>query len=258
MLESRDGTVWLASMQAGLLKIDREHKQIISYHNHPADNESLGSDDVISIFQDKEGNIWVCLQETEPYFFAERAQSVFKSFRLARQSGQSPCLFRKESTQRELLDVNEVVQEMIVLLRAEASRYSIAIDGDLAHEPPRITADRVQLQQVLMNLMLNGIEAIKGMGAPGKLTVKLLKQAENHQVLISVTDTGVGLPPEKVGQIFNAFFTTKPGGTGMGLAISSGSIIESHGGRLWATSNAGSGATFQFTLPSKVTAHDVA
>jgi signal transduction histidine kinase len=165
-------------------------------------------------------------------------------------------LFKKESTQRELLDVNEVVQEMIALLRAEASRYSIAIDGDLAHEPPRITADRVQLQQVLMNLMLNRIDAIKGMGAPCKLTVKS-RQAENHQVLISVTDTGVGLPPEKVEQIFNALFTTRPGGTGMGLAISR-STIESHGGGLWATSNAGSGATFQFTLPSRVTAHDVA
>jgi light-regulated signal transduction histidine kinase (bacteriophytochrome) len=165
----------------------------------------------------------------------------------------SILLLRK---QLPLQDVSEVVQEMIALLRAEASRYSIAIDGDLAHEPPWITADRVQLQQVLMNLMLNGIEAIKGMGAPGKLTVKS-QQAENHQVLISVTDTGVGLPPEKVEQIFNALFTTKPGGTGVGLAISR-SIIESHGGRLWATSNAGSGATFQFTLPSKVTAHDVA
>jgi signal transduction histidine kinase/ligand-binding sensor domain-containing protein len=165
-------------------------------------------------------------------------------------------LFKKESPQRELLDVNEVVQEMIALLRAEASRYSIAIDGDLANEPPRIMADRVQLQQVLMNLMLNGIEAIKDMGAPGKLTIQT-QQAEDHQVLISVTDTGVGLPPEKEEQIFNAFFTTKRGGTGMGLAISR-SIIDSHGGRLWATSNPGSGATFQFTLPGKVTVHDVA
>ena len=91
MLESRDGTVWLASMQAGLLKIDREHKQIISYHNHPADNESLGSDDAISIFQDKEGDIWVCLQETEPYFFAERAQ-VFANFTYQRGSLVNPLV----------------------------------------------------------------------------------------------------------------------------------------------------------------------
>ena len=118
-----------------------------------------------------------------------------------------------------------------------------------------IMADRVQLQQVLMNLMLNGIEAMKDIGV-GDLTIKS-QQHDNRQVLISVGDTGVGLEPDNAEQIFNAFFSTKPQGTGMGLPISK-SIIESHGGRLWATSNSGPGATLLFTLPSEVTAYRAA
>jgi len=162
-------------------------------------------------------------------------------------------LFKKGPPQRESLDVNEVIQEMIALLRSEASRYSISIRGELANDLPNIMADRVQLQQVLMNLMLNGIEAMKDMGSGGELTIKS-QQHDNRQLLISVGDTGVGLQPELAEEIFNAFFTTKPQGTGMGLPISR-SIIESHGGSLWATSNSGPGATFQFTLPIEVTAH---
>jgi C4-dicarboxylate-specific signal transduction histidine kinase len=162
-------------------------------------------------------------------------------------------LFKKGPPQRESLDVNEVIQEMIALLRSEASRYSISVRGELANDLPNIMADRVQLQQVLMNLMLNGIEAMKDMGTGGDLTIKS-QQHDNRQLLISVGDTGVGLQPELAEQIFNAFCTTKPQGTGMGLPISR-SIIESHGGRLWATSNSGTGATFQFTLPIEVTAH---
>ncbi len=152
--------------------------------------------------------------------------------------------------------MNEVIQEMIVLLRSEAGRYSISIRGELANDLPNIMVDRVQLQQVFMNLMLNGIEAMKDMGTGGELTIKS-QQDDNRQLLISVGDTGVGLEPEQAEQIFNAFFTTKPQGTGMGLPISR-SIIESHGGRLWATSNSGPGATFQFTLPSEVTARQAA
>jgi PAS domain S-box-containing protein len=150
--------------------------------------------------------------------------------------------------EHELLDVNELVGEMLVLLRSEANRYSINMRTDLASELPTVTADRVQLQQVLMNLMLNGIEAMKDTG--GELTIKT-ELGQDGQLLISVSDTGVGLPVDKTDQIFNAFFTTKPQGSGMGLAISR-SIIESHGGRLWANANNGRGATFQFTLPAEV------
>jgi len=164
-------------------------------------------------------------------------------------------LFKKDAQQVELVDVNELIQEMIVLLRSEASRYSISIRSELAEDLPRVKADRIQLQQVFMNLMLNGIEAMKDIGTSRELTIK--SQRDNRQLLISVSDTGVGVQPEVTEQIFNAFFTTKPQGIGMGLPISR-SIVESHGGRLWATAHSGRGATFQFSLPSEVARHHAA
>ena len=157
-------------------------------------------------------------------------------------------LFKKGAPQTNLVDVSEVIQEMVVLLRSEASRHSVSILTELSEDLPRVMADRVQLQQVLMNLILNGIEAMQDTKSEGQLTIRSL-MAEPDQLLISVSDTGVGLPREQADQIFNAFFSTKTQGTGMGLSISR-SIIESHGGRLWATSNSGRGATFNFTLPS--------
>ena len=156
-------------------------------------------------------------------------------------------LFKKGESQRSSVDVNEVIQEMISLLRNEAARHAISIHTELVSELPKVNADRVQLQQVLMNLMLNGIEAIGEGNVAGHLTIKS-QQNPQGQVLISVSDSGIGLPPERVDKVFDAFFTTKPQGTGMGLSISR-SIIESHGGRLWATGNSDRGATFQFTLP---------
>jgi PAS domain S-box-containing protein len=160
-------------------------------------------------------------------------------------------LYKKSSPQRELVAVNEVVREMFALLRGEANRYSIVTRAELAPDLPRITADRVQLQQVFMNLMLNAIEAMKDTG--GELTIKT-ELGQEGPLLISISDTGVGLPAENADEIFNAFFTTKPEGSGMGLAISR-SIVESHGGRLWATPSDGRGATFQFTLPQQRAAH---
>jgi signal transduction histidine kinase len=157
-------------------------------------------------------------------------------------------LYKKTLPQRELVDVDEVIGEMVLLLRGEANRYAVSIRTELAADLPRITADRVQVQQVLMNLMLNGIEAMKETG--GVLTIRT-GRGEECEMLISVSDTGVGLPPGKADRIFDAFFTTKPQGSGMGLAISR-SIVESHGGRLWAASQDGPGATFCFTLPIAV------
>jgi signal transduction histidine kinase len=154
-------------------------------------------------------------------------------------------LYKKSPPKRELVDVNEIVRQMAALLRVEANRYAVSMRTDLAANLPKISADPVQLQQVLMNLMLNGIEAMKETG--GVLTVKS-QLDQDGRVVISVSDTGVGLPAEKADKIFDAFFTTKPQGSGMGLAISR-SIIESHGGRVWATANNGRGATFHFTLP---------
>jgi signal transduction histidine kinase len=157
-------------------------------------------------------------------------------------------LYQKGSSQLETIEVNEVIGGMVVMLQKEADRRSVRIRTDLAGELPKVMADRVQLQQVLMNLMINGIEAM--LGTSGELTIKS-KLADDGQLLISVTDTGVGLPTENADQVFNPFFTTKSQGTGLGLAITR-SIVESHGGRIWATGNSGRGATFSFTLPGRV------
>jgi PAS domain S-box-containing protein len=156
--------------------------------------------------------------------------------------------YKKSPPQRELVDVNGIIQEMLTLLKGEATRFSIGMRTDLSTDLPKIMVDRVQLQQVFMNLMLNGIEAMGASG--GELTVT--SELQDGHLQFSVSDTGVGLPMEKMDQIFSAFFTTKPQGSGMGLAISR-SIVESHGGQLWASANSGSGATFHFTLPIQVT-----
>jgi PAS domain S-box-containing protein len=158
-------------------------------------------------------------------------------------------LFKKGAAEREPVDVNEVVREMIVLLRSEATRYSVFLRTELAEDLPRIMGDRVQLQQVIVNLIMNSIDAMKDVDGTRELTIKS-QRAENEQLLVSVSDTGVGLPPQQADQIFNAFFTTKPHGTGMGLRISR-SIVESHGGRLWAADTCPRGASFCFTLPTK-------
>jgi C4-dicarboxylate-specific signal transduction histidine kinase len=157
-------------------------------------------------------------------------------------------LFTKGNSDRELVDVNEVIREMFVLLRSEANRYSISIRTAAAPDLPRVMADRVQVQQVLMNLMLNAMDAMKAVKNGKELTIKS-EPVENGDVLISVADTGTGLPAQGADQVFNAFFTTKRNGTGMGLSISR-SIVESHGGRLWAEKNIPHGARFCFTLPA--------
>jgi signal transduction histidine kinase len=158
-------------------------------------------------------------------------------------------LFKKGALQHELVDVNELIREMVILLRNEAARHSISIRADLAEDLPMAMADRIQLQQVFMNLMLNGIDAMKDLGTACALTIRS-QRVKDDQLMISVTDTGIGLPQQPE-QIFRAFFTTKAQGTGMGLPISR-SIIESHGGRLWATSNSERGASFHFTLSNEV------
>jgi C4-dicarboxylate-specific signal transduction histidine kinase len=158
-------------------------------------------------------------------------------------------LFKKGTPERAPVDVNEVILEMIVLLRSEANRYAVAIQTDLAADLPQVRADRVQLQQVLMNLMINGIDAMKAVHAVRELSINS-QRAESDLLLVSVSDTGTGLPPQ-TDQIFNAFFTTKLHGTGLGLSISR-SIVESHGGRLWAANNSSRGASFHLTLPIEV------
>jgi signal transduction histidine kinase len=151
-----------------------------------------------------------------------------------------------------LVDINGIIEEMLTLLKGEAHRYPIAMRAELTTELPKIMVDRVQLQQVFMNLVLNAIEAMKDSG--GDLTVKSALQ--DGQLQFSVSDTGMGLPVEKMDQIFSAFFTTKPQGSGMGWP-SAVPLWESHGGRLWATANDGRGATFHFTLPTHMVASQV-
>jgi len=176
---------------------------------------------------------------------ANRAAEIVSRVRL---------LFKKGTPQRELVDVNEVIREMIVLLRSETTRYSVSVFSDLATDLPRVMGDRVQLQQVLMNLMINAVDAMKGVDARRELTINS-KRTENEELVVSVSDTGVGLPAQQSDQIFNAFFTTKSHGTGMGLRISR-SIVESHGGRLWATDNPPRGASFHLTLSTNSETHE--
>jgi signal transduction histidine kinase len=169
-----------------------------------------------------------------------RAAEIIKRIRL---------LFKKCTPERELVDVNEVIREMIALLRSETTRYNISVRTELAADLHQVMGDRVQLDQVMMNLIVNSIDAMKEVDGARELAVQS-QRAENEQLQVSVSDTGVGLPPQQADQIFKAFFTTKAHGTGMGLRISR-SIVESHGGRLWAADNSPRGASFCFLLPTK-------
>jgi PAS domain S-box-containing protein len=156
------------------------------------------------------------------------------------------AFYRKEtSPQRALLDINEVVREMLVLLHREAERHFVVMRTELASDLPLVRADRVQMQQVLMNLMVNGIEAMGPAG--GELVIRT--EAAEQGLVVSVSDTGPGIPADQMDQIFSAFVTTKLSGTGMGLTISR-TIVEAHDGRLWAESKPGHGATFHFSLPA--------
>jgi len=184
---------------------------------------------------------------TEAYEAASRI--VSNVTRAAEIIDRVQALFKRGAPERELVDVNDIAREMIALLRHTANRNSISIRTELDAGLPATAADRIQLQQVLMNLMLNGIEAMKDAG--GELILTSSRSEEGH-ILISVSDLGIGLPAHEAERIYEAFFTTKPQGTGMGLSISR-RIIQSHGGRLWASNNTGRGTTFQFSLPINVT-----
>jgi predicted ATPase/signal transduction histidine kinase len=158
--------------------------------------------------------------------------------------------FEQGAPNREFVDANENMRETLALLRGEAERHNIVVRTELAADLPQIVGDPVQLQQVAMNLIVNSIEAMKDVDGIRELLVKS-QRAGNEQILLSVSDTGRGLPPQLTERIFDPFFTTKSHGIGMGLRISR-SIIEAHGGRLWAVGSAGRGATFHVKLPAAI------
>jgi C4-dicarboxylate-specific signal transduction histidine kinase len=158
------------------------------------------------------------------------------------------ALANKTSIEKVPVDINDVAREVIALVQRELISQQVSLRTEFAPAPPMILGDRVQLQQVIINLVMNGIEAMQSItDRPRELVIRS-RQDETQQVLVSVTDCGVGISAENADRLFNAFFTTKSSGMGMGLSICR-SIIEAHGGRISASGNEGAGATFQFVLP---------
>jgi signal transduction histidine kinase len=158
------------------------------------------------------------------------------------------ALFKKARTAKERLDVNEAIKDIVTLAQNEVRRNNVALRTELAANLPSVMSDRVQLQQVVLNLILNGIEAMSTVqDHPRELVIRTQRGEDGDEICVAVQDSGIGLDPRSRERIFDPFHTTKPGGLGLGLSISR-SIVESHGGRLWAVSNDGPGATFQFTL----------
>jgi len=157
-------------------------------------------------------------------------------------------LATKTDPRRATVDINDVIRDVAALVRTEVLRHQVSLRVELAPAMPLVLADRVQLQQVIINFVMNGIEAMASVeDRPRELVVRSGPH-DGDDVLVAVQDAGVGIDPKNVDQLFSAFFTTKPGGMGMGLSISR-SIIEGHGGRLWATPNPNHGVTFHFALP---------
>ncbi len=157
-------------------------------------------------------------------------------------------LVKKAPPRNDLVDLNEVILEVLALAQTEARRNRVVLKRELAKNLPPVLGDRVQLQQVVLNLIMNGLEAISKIAQGERELLVSSSKGEANNVIVAVRDSGEGLDAANLERVFDAFFTTKPDGMGMGLAISR-TIIESHGGRLWATSNAPRGAVFQFTLP---------
>jgi len=164
------------------------------------------------------------------------------------------AMFSKGAPERTAVNLNDLIGEVVALMHTELSKNDIALRTELARELPSVTADRVQLQQVLVNLLQNGIEALSAVTDRPRRIVISSEANTDGEALIAVRDSGVGIDPKDQKRIFNAFFTTKPQGMGMGLSISH-SIIEAHGGRLWAGKNSDYGTTLQFTIPAR---HDAA
>jgi signal transduction histidine kinase len=148
------------------------------------------------------------------------------------------------------VDLNEVISEVLGLIRAESGRRRVAVETELATDLPTVRGDKVHLQQILLNLLLNALDAMADMSDARKLTVRT-DLDENGYVVIAVSDAGSGITPDQMPRLFDPFFSTKKEGMGLGLPIAR-SLVEAHGGRIWAENAPGRGATFQFTLPAGV------
>jgi signal transduction histidine kinase len=205
--------------------------------------------------------------------FAEAREAIRRIIRDGKRAGdvisRMRALFKKAPVTKERLDINEAIEEVLILIQNEMQRNRVSLHVELAKDLPPVSGDRIELQQVMLNLLINAIEAMNEVGgSPRELWVSSQKvteiagqweehtlqdkssvETERNGVLIAVRDSGPGLDPKVHGRLFDAFYTTKPRGLGVGLAISR-SIIEAHRGRLWATANAPRGAVFQFTLPN--------
>jgi signal transduction histidine kinase len=162
--------------------------------------------------------------------------------------GRIRALIRNAPPQKENLEINPAVLEVIALTRSEAFKNSVSVRTQFAEGLPAVQADRVQLQQVVLNLIVNAIEAMAAVGEGERELLISTGRDASDGVHVTLRDSGLGLDPKNVERLFEAFYTTKPTGMGMGLAICR-SIIEAHGGRMWAGANEPRGAVFQFTLP---------
>ena len=210
---------------------------------------------------------WLAAKDLEE---ARRSASlvIAEGHRAGEIIGRVRALAKKTPPQKGWVDINETIREVVALTRSEVQRNGVLLQTQFANDLPLIMGDRIQLQQVILNLLINGIEAMAGLDEGqralwvssqkiGQTSDELVEhafedeaaaQAEQSNLLIAVRDSGPGLDPANFDRLFDPFYTTKPQGLGMGLAISR-SIIEAHGGRLWVTPNTPSGAVFQFTLP---------
>ena len=157
-------------------------------------------------------------------------------------------LAQKAPLQQDWLDLNATIRDVLALASTEVHRHGVVVETHLAGDMPRILGDRIQVQQVLLNLLMNAIEAMSGVGDGPREVVVQSDTDATQGVLVTVRDSGPGLDPQHLDRLFDAFYTTKPHGLGLGLAISR-SIIAAHGGQLWATANVPRGAVLQFTVP---------
>jgi PAS domain S-box-containing protein len=197
------------------------------------------------------GNASLRWMAADPPNLAEAREAVQRIIRDGKRASEVIArirnLSKKSGAEKEPLDLNETIAEVVAFVQGELRRARVALRTDLAPDLPRVMGDRVQLQQVVLNLVLNGLEAMSTVADRPRELVIETKRAEAEHACVAVRDVGVGLDPEAINRLFDAFYTTKSGGMGMGLSISR-SIIENHGGRLWAVPNQGPGATFYFTV----------